>query len=152
MAKELFSLAALEYKESTRVIRQRKIVVITAWIFATVSIGYGIYLLKDFPLNISFHQWLLVRENQVTLIKAVLGFIMGLWAFAFSIFILQSSLWSFAMLFFLSLLTGGIIVYSDLTGFEIVRGRGLGAAYGLCIVLPILVIVLIIDQRRKSRQ
>ena len=149
MAKGLFSIAVQEYKESKREIARRKMLIIVAWIFAIASIGYGIYLLKDFPLNIPSQQSLLVRENQVALTKAVLGFSMGLTAFAFSVFLLRSSLWAFAIFFVLSLLEGGIIVYSDLSGFGIVRVRGLGAAYGLCIALPIITIVLIIDRRRK---
>src|SRR6185503_5533483 len=151
MAKELFSVAAQEHKQSTREIKNRKAVIVFAWVFAIASIGYGIYLLKDFPLNIPFPQSIVVRENQAILIKAVLGLNIGLSAFFFSAFILRSSLWSLVIFFVLSLLEGSIIVYSDLSGFEIVRGRGLGAAYGLCILLPILTIVLIIDQRRKRQ-
>jgi hypothetical protein len=109
--------------------KRRKLVIIITWIFAIASIGYGICLLKDFPLSIPFQQSVAVRENQVTLIKAVLGFIMGLSAFAFAVFLLRSSLWSFAIFFILSLLVGGIMVYSDFFGFGIVKGRGLGAGY-----------------------
>lgn len=151
MANELFSIAAQERKESTRDIKRRKTVIIFAWVFAIAFITHSIFLLKDFPLNIPFQQVASIHENQVILMRAVVEFGIGLSACALAIFMLHPSLWSFALFFILSVFTGGIIVYSDLAGFEIVRRRALGAAYGICFILPLLAIALFIDQRRKRR-
>jgi len=102
VAKELFSIAAQESKESTREGKRRKIVIIVAWIFAIAYIGHSIFLLQDFPLNIPFQQAVVVRENQAILMWAVIEVSMGLLAFAVSVFILRPSLGSFAAFFILS--------------------------------------------------
>jgi len=151
MAKELFSIAAQERKESPQEIKRRKTVILFAGLFTIAFTGHSIFLLKDFPLNIPFPQAVLIHENQVILMRTVIEFGIGLSAFAFLVFILHTSVWSFSLFFILSVLVGGVIVYSDLAGFEIVRRRGLGAAYGLCFVLPILAFALFINQRRKRR-
>ncbi len=152
MARELFSIAAQEHKESTRESKRRKIVILVAWVFAIAYVGHSLFLLQDFPPHIPFQQAITVHENQATLMRAVIEFGIGLLALAISMFMLRPSLWSFAIFFILAVIEGGIVVYSHWSGFEIVRGRGLGAAYMLCFALPILTIILVIEQRQKHRE
>jgi len=153
MAKELFSIAAQEKKESKReIIKHRKLWIIIAWVTMIVFISRGIVLLNDFPLNLPWHVSIILRENQATLMEAVLSFLMGLSAFAVSVFLLRNSLWSIAIGFVLSLLMAGMIIYSDLSGFEIVGWRAVRAAYVVCLGLPLLIIYLVIYQSRIRRQ
>lgn len=120
MARDLFSGAAHEYKESARETRLRRRQIGSVLIFSVVPIVYAFNSLKGFPVNVPVGEALDNPANQI-------------------------------ILALIALLDMGVVVLTDLLGLNIVHNRGLGAAYIGCILLPILTIVLMNDQKRKKR-
>ena len=89
--------------------------------------------------------------NQIILAKVVFGLLGGVTALLYAGMLLTRSLWLLVAFLLIALLDMGVVVLTDLLGWNIVHNRGLGAAYIGCILLPILTIVLMIDQKRKKR-
>ena len=151
MAKDFFSSAAHEYKESARETRLRKRLIVSVLIFSVVPIVYAFNSVKDFPVNIPVGEALDNPANQIILAKVVFGLLGGVTALLYAGMLLTRSLWLLVAFLLIAFLDMGVVVLTDLLGLNIVQNRGLGAAYIGCILLPILTIVLMIDQKRKKR-